>query len=181
MSVRTTRRNPSGIAFLIILFMAAAASGDDAKKTAWAPRPKSASNAEGSGAGKTDSLPSGAVARLGHVRLRHSDRRIDQLAFAPDGRLVASTGGGPIKLWDTSTGTLVRQLAGHAGPVGLRTSSVAFSPDGKLLASGGYGWTAAIWDVETVRTASVGWVRYGRFTWPLLPAANLSSPAELRA
>jgi WD40 repeat protein len=55
------------------------------------------------------------------------------LAFAPNGRTLASVGGqsAAVWLWDVRTGELVRRLAGRRD----RGRAVAFSPDGKLLAA----------------------------------------------
>lgn len=74
----------------------------------------------------------------------HEDQ-IRCLAFAPDGRTLASGCGSwhwgaradrTIRLWDVSTGKELRQLVGH--PTGVR--SLAFAPDGKTLASAGGRW-----------------------------------------
>jgi RNA polymerase sigma factor (sigma-70 family) len=92
-----------------------------------------------------DPLPDGAVARLGSARLRQGSA-VMKVVYAPNGQLVASGGGHVIKLWDTTTGRLVRDLVGHADK---NVSSVAFSPDGTLLASGGEDWTVRLWDVAT--------------------------------
>src|SRR5437764_46191 len=78
-----------------------------------------------------DPLPSGALARLGTTRLRHGSWAI-MVAFAPDGKLVASAGNDNlVRLWDPVTGKQQRQLAGHRAWV----NSVSFAPDGKTLAS----------------------------------------------
>jgi WD40 repeat protein/uncharacterized caspase-like protein len=68
-----------------------------------------------------------AVLQVGHRRAVHA------VVFSPDGRWLASGAkDNTIKIWDVSTGRLVRTLHGHGSPV----SALAVSPDGKLLASG---------------------------------------------
>src|SRR5438067_10219773 len=80
-----------------------------------------------------DTLPPGAVARLGTVRYRNVGR-VFSVAFSPDGRtLLAGAWDRSIRLWDLATKQELRRYAGHTGWV----RSVAFSPDGKTFASGG--------------------------------------------
>src|SRR5438105_2646578 len=51
-----------------------------------------------------DPLPDGAVGRLGTARLRHG-HDITVMAFAPDGRSLASSDdGGWLCVWDVATG-----------------------------------------------------------------------------
>src|SRR4051794_31076208 len=60
-----------------------------------------------------DPLPSGAVARLGTLRLVGGDW-VETVAFSPDRKLLASGDHrSPLHLWDLSTGREVRQLRGH--------------------------------------------------------------------
>jgi WD40 repeat protein len=57
----------------------------------------------------------------------------EAVAFAPDGKsLVTGSWDTTLRLWDTASGKLLRDLVGHNAPV----QSAAFSPDGKTLASG---------------------------------------------
>lgn len=68
------------------------------------------------------------------------------LAFSPDGQRLASCGYDRlVKLWETSTGKLIRDLKDHSDAV----YGVCFSPDGKLLASAGADRAVKVWDVES--------------------------------
>jgi len=68
------------------------------------------------------------------------------VAVGPDGRTVVSAGyDGNLKLWDLSTGTLIRAFPTNHG----LALCVAFSKDGKKILSGGADGTATLWDAET--------------------------------
>jgi WD40 repeat protein len=87
--------------------------------------------------------------------------RIDSVAFSPDGRRIASGGGGinfadgeiwdELKVWDAQTGQEALSLKGHNGFVW----SVAFSPDGKRIASASASpivtvpGEVKVWDAQT--------------------------------
>jgi RNA polymerase sigma factor (sigma-70 family) len=70
-----------------------------------------------------DPLPDGAVARIGTTRLAHN-QPIGGLSFSADGKLLASSDWGEVRLWDVASGRELRRWKG-ANP--------ALSPDGKVL------------------------------------------------
>lgn len=66
------------------------------------------------------------------------------VAFSPDGFLLAGGMGKILKVWDTACGLPFFEVWAHESC----TVSVIFSPDGKLVATGSLDQTAAIWDLE---------------------------------
>src|SRR5262249_29064276 len=71
------------------------------------------------------------------------------VTYAAGGRQIASGGyDGFVRLWDASSGRLLRSLAGNGGPV----NHLVCSPDGRRLAYVlGSGLTAHLWDLEAGR------------------------------
>ena len=83
-------------------------------------------------------LPEGAIARLGKGR-------IEEVAFSPDGSLLAVASSIGIWFYDAATSRELALLFGHTGEVW----SVTFSPDGSTLASVANDNTIKLWDVAT--------------------------------
>jgi WD40 repeat protein len=80
--------------------------------------------------------------------------RTRALAFAPDGRTLASASGGVVTLWDPAEGRLRTTLSGHDDEV----CALAFAPDGRTLASSSLDGTVRLWDaVEGRQRASYDW------------------------
>ncbi len=80
------------------------------------------------------------------VFLHGHTERVRDVAFSPDGKLLASAGQeGHIILWDANTHQIIHEFLGIIGAM----NTVAFGPDGQLLASGGTDGMLYLWDVQT--------------------------------
>jgi WD40 repeat protein len=104
-----------------------------------------------------DSLPDGAIARLGSTRMRHFSLPeklcfgLGSIAWSPDDKVIATTMfasgrvGVQARLWEASTGKPLCLLENNEryGP-----TFVCFSPDGKSLGAVA-GNKVVLWDVTT--------------------------------
>lgn len=73
-------------------------------------------------------LPDEAVARVGSARLRHG-RWLQRLSYSPDGKKLVSAGSGVLRVWDPTTGKLLRHVALDAEWI----VDSCFSADGKAV------------------------------------------------
>lgn len=73
-------------------------------------------------------------------------------AFTPDGKTLLTGGGNKIiRLWDTETGTLKRNLEGHEGNTSTGSAlvnSIVVSSDGQKAVTAGGDGTVRLWDIE---------------------------------
>ena len=70
---------------------------------------------------------------------------IHGIAFSADSRLIAiACSDGVIRLWNTETATVSRELTGHQ----KAATAVTFSPDGQLIASGGKDRSIRVWNTS---------------------------------
>jgi WD40 repeat protein len=73
---------------------------------------------------------------------------VGAVAFSPDGRVLAA-GARAVRLWDPTTGRLLRTLT----PIPENwTHRIVFGPDGRLLAAANWDGTVIVWDLTADRS-----------------------------
>jgi hypothetical protein len=71
--------------------------------------------------------------------------------FSADGKLIATVSGERrgLRIWDSQTGQLVKQVSAGDGKLPGAFAFVKFSPDGKFLVTGGHCTDARVWNIAT--------------------------------
>ena len=72
---------------------------------------------------------------------------VDNVIFLPDGRLLATSAGPVVRLWDLTTQECIERYKGSRG----RIAALELHPGGRLLMAGGVGGGIRSWDVTTRR------------------------------
>ncbi|KAF5340656.1 hypothetical protein D9611_007288 [Ephemerocybe angulata] len=84
--------------------------------------------------------------------LQGHNNGVMSVAFSMDGtRIVSASSDCTGKVWDASTGSLLRTLVGHTRIV----MSIALSPDARRIISGSYDHTLRVWDASTGEVQNV--------------------------
>jgi WD40 repeat protein len=79
-------------------------------------------------------------------RIKAGRSIVRQLAFHPDGRLLASGGDTPaVTVWDVTTGKEVHR---YDWGIGTKILSLAFAPDGMTAVAGGSNRKFVVWDLD---------------------------------
>ena len=113
----------------------------------------------------------GKLLRRLRIQFAYPTYEFYSVAFSPDSKTLATGSGGndgkpfEVRLWDASSGKLLRIFGRHKGQI----PSVAFSPTGKLLASASYDGTIKLWSVQTGRLITTWRSGAGRFAVAFSP------------
>ncbi|WP_131737817.1 WD40 repeat domain-containing protein [Actinomadura roseirufa] len=86
--------------------------------------------------------------RMARIRSDGAGVSAGLAAFSPDGRILATSGGGSavVTLWDMQVSPIPRRFGRLTGAAD-RIRALAFSPAGRILATGGDDHTVRLWDI----------------------------------
>lgn len=99
------------------------------------------------------------------VIARENVGRTQSLAYIPETQtIIVGCMDGAIRLFELSSGKLLRDLYGHANPV----MSIALSSNGRMLASKSLDDTVRLWRVDTWETIAILPEKSGRYLFPRL-------------
>ncbi len=119
--------------------------------------------------------PNGAAVTLRSTGSSRDALNPDAIAFSPDGRLIATGGGGrggDVYIWEAATGAHRATLKGTKEWI----HSVEFSADGATLLTAGEDGRIVLWDVETWQsTAHLGGEEIPDYGW-IFPWEAVFSP-----
>jgi len=87
--------------------------------------------------------------------------RAEAVAFAPDGSSFVTGCQQSLRLWETSTGRLIRELQGSTGNI----NSAAYSPNGEALATVDADGTLALWNPTTGAQINSASAHHGTCFW----------------
>src|SRR5262245_16798655 len=146
------------LAVIVLLAMTVLAPGVSAQAMPFLAAGQERTDAKGGASvpGSTASLPEARpLVHFGADNLR-TDGYITDLAFSPDGKLIAAANANAahptLQLFDVLTGSLTKRISltdERAGAI----QCVVFSPDQTLLAWGEFAGHLALWDLTRDRLA----------------------------